>query len=1056
MILITYVNCLTSGNMYGGVATPLALLHQMQQGSASEVNGRGKPQRPSCSRDEGNGASSHSHHGGFSSGVHPSLLLRNTSRLPPLRENSCRENGGGGIRHGECEPLLPLSGNVMKILPSQQQRSNYITNNSSSGGGGSGVGGGGSGGCVGGGKKLHQQRSVEGGDLDDLANLPPPPLPPHKGGQQFTNFQGHSSASSKGVPRPQDATRYTPLWPRGGGGLSEAGNNRGNSGNHVSHNNSNNINNITSSHHQNNTGNDMNSGAVKPYMKPLPKLPGKESASPSHGRHHRNQTRGHNASAPPLPPHQQLLLPPLPMRPSEHRYIRTEEASVRTKLRNNHSNPLLHLQRHYSDESLQGATGFYFPSPAQQRIHSSADEISSLNHSPSISSSDESYSRTTDADASPSPSPPLHATAGDHASTQQWLYPSDIQVDPSSSLENSPRASLDYIPPHCYLPGAGGTVGTNFNNNPSGGVQSGGGKISNLTPSQDLPPPNLSTSRSFSPSSHPPVSRGSRNNASSASSAAIGSNASATTRHDWSLSSARHRTGDGSDERSSTANSRSRSTKATVATNTETLPPATLLALAAAGSTLDSSCCSPLSHSLDGQDAYRGDSCGSFEYIGHRSALKHATEKPSGIHRASSANGERGHSTGSGRSPSRSLKQLHNQDRKHSGVGGSVRTVPSGSVLVSPDDNIGTKGGGAVKYLSSGDSAGERNHSPGYGDDVEEENSRATSTSERSSKKDGSSQTDRKDMSKSHRRRNSSAGSAGGTGGTQVEAHSPLASSVNLRPAGVDGMGSALGGILPSPLVETGSKYHYQGTAAVIAKIPNFEREIQKLLEDQNLLKNIPSKCEKTHQNKEIISLEELKNVNQVLAELGHSSYLLERDPVVGMLGRYVLSKSDHMVNNINNNNNCPAPLPPQQVGLAAIQELARRQQDELNNIVVAADRNQTGFCFNPMLENKIGFSQLQVPPTTCMQQHYDRESSRESSLNRGRNGTLSTATVEHSGDKQEVRAFKVRRKTPAIVPLDTICTGGNVLPHANSPPLSATTETMGSCQGVQRFPSFR
>lgn len=82
---------------------------------------------------------------------------------------------------------------------------------------------------------------------------------------------------------------------------------------------------------------------------------------------------------------------------------------------------------------------------APQRIHSSADEISSLNHSPSISSSDESYSRTTDADASPCVSPPLPADA------QQFLFPSDIQVNPCSSPEVSPRASLDYIPPSCSL-----------------------------------------------------------------------------------------------------------------------------------------------------------------------------------------------------------------------------------------------------------------------------------------------------------------------------------------------------------------------------------------------------------------------------------------------------------------------------------------------------------------------------------------------------------------------------------------------------------------------------
>lgn len=64
--------------------------------------------------------------------------------------------------------------------------------------------------------------------------------------------------------------------------------------------------------------------------------------------------------------------------------------------------------------------------------------------SPSLSSSDESYSKTTD--ASPSPSPPLHH----HADTRQYLFPSDIQVNPCSSPEGSPRASHDYIPP-CFL-----------------------------------------------------------------------------------------------------------------------------------------------------------------------------------------------------------------------------------------------------------------------------------------------------------------------------------------------------------------------------------------------------------------------------------------------------------------------------------------------------------------------------------------------------------------------------------------------------------------------------
>lgn len=113
-------------------------------------------------------------------------------------------------------------------------------------------------------------------------------------------------------------------------------------------------------------------------------------------------------------------------------------ASTRHSPHLNRRSPLL---RHYSDESLGG---LYTPG-VPQRIHSSADEISSLNHSPSISSSDESYSRTTDADASPCVSPPIPTDA------QQFLFPSDIQVNPLSSPDISPRASVDYIPPNCSI-----------------------------------------------------------------------------------------------------------------------------------------------------------------------------------------------------------------------------------------------------------------------------------------------------------------------------------------------------------------------------------------------------------------------------------------------------------------------------------------------------------------------------------------------------------------------------------------------------------------------------
>ena len=88
------------------------------------------------------------------------------------------------------------------------------------------------------------------------------------------------------------------------------------------------------------------------------------------------------------------------------------------------------LPRHHSEESLHSRVGLY-----ASKIHSSADEISSMNRSDD-SSSDESFSRTdfsrTDAE---SPSPPSRPK-----NKAPWLYPSDIQIDPSS-LESSPKMS---------------------------------------------------------------------------------------------------------------------------------------------------------------------------------------------------------------------------------------------------------------------------------------------------------------------------------------------------------------------------------------------------------------------------------------------------------------------------------------------------------------------------------------------------------------------------------------------------------------------------------------
>lgn len=175
---------------------------------------------------------------------------------------------------------------------------------------------------------------------------------------------------------------------------------------------------------------------VKPYLKPLPKPPGKESPN----RHHRK----HHATPVITPPQQSSsVLQRTPERTQElvKNKIQTRHNPLAATRQSPHHNRRSPLLRHYSDESLGG---LYIPG-VPQRIHSSADEISSLNHSPSISSSDESYSRTTDADASPCVSPPLPTD------TQQFLFPSDIQVNPLSSPEVSPRASVDYIPPNCSM-----------------------------------------------------------------------------------------------------------------------------------------------------------------------------------------------------------------------------------------------------------------------------------------------------------------------------------------------------------------------------------------------------------------------------------------------------------------------------------------------------------------------------------------------------------------------------------------------------------------------------
>ena len=177
------------------------------------------------------------------------------------------------------------------------------------------------------------------------------------------------------------------------------------------------------------------SSRIMPAAGRAPVLPPRqEYRTPPRSLYHERLTPPRSArSAPPVgpappPPLPAPLHPPLPPHLSQRRVV---EALVRTnaKLRVPH-HPGVALPRHHSEESLHSRAGLY-----TNKIHSSADEISSMNRSDD-SSSDESFSRTdfsrTDIE---SPSPPSRPK-----NKAPWLYPSDIQIDPSS-LESSPKLS---------------------------------------------------------------------------------------------------------------------------------------------------------------------------------------------------------------------------------------------------------------------------------------------------------------------------------------------------------------------------------------------------------------------------------------------------------------------------------------------------------------------------------------------------------------------------------------------------------------------------------------
>ncbi|XP_026329581.1 Ca(2+)/calmodulin-responsive adenylate cyclase-like isoform X5 [Hyposmocoma kahamanoa] len=110
----------------------------------------------------------------------------------------------------------------------------------------------------------------------------------------------------------------------------------------------------------------------------------------------------HGVSGNPRWPPPRALVPPWP-RPQEAR------PPVAHKRR-----PPARLPRPRSSESL--------PLARSPRVHSSADELSSLTRSPSLSSSDESYSRTTDASPSP-PRPPAWPNRQPRMEPSPYDYP---------------------------------------------------------------------------------------------------------------------------------------------------------------------------------------------------------------------------------------------------------------------------------------------------------------------------------------------------------------------------------------------------------------------------------------------------------------------------------------------------------------------------------------------------------------------------------------------------------------------------------------------------------
>lgn len=253
----------------------------------------------------------------------------------------------------------------------------------------------------------------------------------------------------------------------------------------------------------------------------------------------------------------------------------------------------------------------------------------------------------------------------------------------------------------------------------------------------------------------------------------------------------------------------------------EPLPPATLLALAAgATSTMDTTI-------GDADTAnYRGDSCASFEYVARNKAkrpLNKNGSSPNGngksVERSNGksnyANVERSNSkTSSNGTNGRQRRKLQSLERKNKEKRGS-----------SSEENSPDKERSPKKEKSPNLDVKER--SPSL--DLEETRSRSASSG-KSSKKDNSSQTEKRDLAE-------------------------------------------FDNISLEPNEEKKS-------------VQEVKFKTDSVLDEQNLLKNME---EKSDCKKDIISLEELKNVNDVLSELGQENLLAcARDLTPLVLGRCV------------------------------------------------------------------------------------------------------------------------------------------------------------------------